>query len=131
MHNLWHLLDAVLVSNGLYDMCCGAAILGAPGHRLARLHADVFGPPPCPLTRRLLAYWILTYAGPRLLAGLRGRDNPVLDMLCAHTYFMEGAAYHAERGRFGTTVAGGGALFVTWASYALGAAAAARALLAA
>ena len=117
-------LDVVLVANGIYDLCCGAAILWRPRHIVARLHAGLFAPIyRTPLCRRLLAYWILTYATPRLLAGLA--RHPALDLLCAHTYLAEGAAYHAERRRGVAT--GVCTYFVIWTSYGLGAAAVARA----
>ena len=123
----WGLLNAVLMFNGVYDLCCGLAILLDADHPGANLHAMVFlpryRPAPGSLKQRLLAYWLLTYAGPRLLAGihgfLRGAPDATLDLLCAHTYLIEGIAYHAENTRFGTTKTCR-AVFVAWLSYTLG-----------
>ena len=129
-HYAWHLLNAIFVSNGLYDLCCGMAVLANASHPLAYLHAAVFRavhqPPRGSLSRRFMGYWILTYAGPRLAAGLWG-PRPELDMVCAYTYLIEGMAYHAENWRFGTASAGGVAL-VSGASYGLAMASAWRSL---
>ncbi len=124
------MLNAILVCNGLYDVCCGMAVLTDAHHPLAHLHAAVFcsaHQPPCgSLGRRFMGYWILTYAGPRLAAGLLG-PRPELDMVCAYTYLIEGMAYHAENCRFGTASAVGVAL-VSGASYVLALASAWRSL---
>ena len=133
----WGLRNAVLTANGVYDLCCGLAILTDANHPGANLHAAVFHPryrpPPRSLNRRLLAYWLLTYAGPRLLAGMYGSrrggaPHSTLDLMCAHTYLIEGIAYHAENTRFGTTKTCH-AVFVAGSSYTLGIVVAARALL--
>ena len=52
----------------------------------------------------------------------------MLDLVCAHTYLIEGMAYNAEKTRFCTTKAGA-ASFVAWSSYTLGMGVALRPLL--
>merc|ERR1712216_1038562 len=61
------------------------------------------------------AYWVFTYAMPRLLAGVwRSRW---LDGLAAFTYFVEGICYHVEQKKYKST--NEKATFVAYASYFL------------
>ena len=124
------ILNFILVVNGLYDLCCGICVLADAHHALAHIHAAVFSvhhkPRRGSLSRRFIGYWILTYAGPRLAAGLWG-PRPDLDVVCAYTYLIEGMAYHAEHSHFGTASSCGVAL-VSGTSYALAIAVAWRSL---
>lgn len=116
--------DISFIYNGLYDFVCGIAILYFPEHGLAQLHSKVFTNTRLdPFVKRILAYWILTYGFPRLVAGFY--RNALIDASCAVTYFVEGASYHVEQKYFKS--ANEKATFVAYASYVLGVVALVRA----
>lgn len=116
--------DVSFIYNGCYDFVCCVAILRFPRHGLAQLHSSVFTNTKLDaFVKRILAYWILTYGFPRVIAGLY--RNPLLDASCALTYFVEGATYHVELRHFKS--ANDKATFVAYASYVLGVVALVRA----
>jgi hypothetical protein len=91
---------AVLL-NGVYDVLCFAGILlNVPV--LGTLHAGVFIDEPAPLTKRILAYWILTYGAIRVMAGVS--EEPVITLAAAATYFIEAIAFEGENFVFGSVV---------------------------
>jgi hypothetical protein len=91
------LIRLVLLLNGTYDVACAVSLLwlgGVCGFRtLSQLHASMWD---CldSLSRRLLAYWILTYGVVRLVAG--SRSDGAHDGLAALTYWMEGLCFEHE-----------------------------------
>ncbi len=87
-----------------------------PACRVAKLHINVFDVQLEPLTKRILAYWILTYSFPRLLAGVY--KNTFLDLSASFTYFVEGSVYHAEYSTYRT--ANDKSLYVAYMCYVLG-----------
>ena len=96
-------LDISIAYNGVYDIVCFVFILAYPAHGLAKLHSNVFTKVELSaFSRRILAYWVFTYAMPRLLAGVwRSRW---LDGLAAFTYFVEGICYHVEQKKYKSTL---------------------------
>ena len=109
--------DISLIYNGLYDFVCSFAIIFFSKHSLAQLHSNVFTNTMInPFVKRILAYWILTYGFPRLLAGFY--RNYILDISCAITYIIEGMSYHIEQKYFKST--NKKAIFITYISYILG-----------
>lgn len=117
-------VDVSFLYNGLYDIACAVAILRFPNVGLANLHTNVFDKVKISaFTKRILAYWLITYAFPRIFAGVY--RHPALDAACALTYFIEGATYHLED-RVYSTANNQKAAFVYYASYVLGVIAAVR-----
>ena len=109
--------DVSFVYNSVYDFVCGITILRFREHGLAQLHSNVFTNTRLdPFVKRIMAYWILTYSFPRLLAGFY--SNPMLDASCGVTYIVEGVSYHMEQNYFKST--NEKATFVAYTSYALG-----------
>lgn len=95
MSLLGPLLGPLLIVNGVYALACGCSILDRCGGPLQRLHVDTL----CldgAQKRRLLAYWILTYGGVRLLAGLAVNNVTSAGVLASWTYAMESLAYWNE-----------------------------------
>jgi len=81
--------------NGIYDIACSLAILFELKLDIARIHINTFDKENMsPFTKRLLSYWIMTYAFPRIFSCMC--QNPILDILCAMTYFIEGTAFFLE-----------------------------------
>ena len=120
------LSDLVLITNGLYDLACGFAILLAAtaAYRLdffSDVHLSVFSSKEHrdhPTVQRILSYWILTYGAVRLAAGIH-RDQRALRLAAALTYFIEAACYHFES-IVGGTMVRSRAAFVSILSVILG-----------
>ena len=94
-------ISAILLLNGVYDMCCCLGILflsNVPGFaQLSRLHNTMFVDDENvenPIIRRLLAYWLMTYGMVRTVAG--ARQELALDVAAALTYFIEAFCFEFE-----------------------------------
>lgn len=90
----YNVLNKILVCNAVWDVY--AAVLTLKGWGL---HLSLYGEEVEPRTRKLLAVWLLTYAGPRFLAGVSGD----YDTLAIITYLLEGA-YWADEEQWSVSV---------------------------
>ena len=84
-------MEIVLTLNGLFDIACGCTVLLQCGRPLSTLHKNVIeDKQPDRLTslgKKILAYWLLTYGGVRLLAGVS--HQRIAKTLASWTYFIE------------------------------------------
>lgn len=81
----------LLIINGIYDLACACSILVFPVPVLSSLHTGMFTET-SPVTRRLLAYWILTYGSSRLAVGMTSGSC----LVAALTYFAEAFCFAHE-----------------------------------
>ena len=81
--------------NGIYDIVCSLAILFELNLDFARIHINIFDKVNMShFTKRLLSYWIMTNAFPRIFSCIF--KNQILDIICGITYFIEGTAFFLE-----------------------------------
>ena len=93
-------VHALVFLNGVYDFLCFLGIMWfkrlpfvSSAHlRVFRSEEDTVNP----LTRRLLAYWILTYGTTRMLAGALEHDSYALDCAAAVSYLIEVFGFEYE-----------------------------------
>ena len=97
---------AVVFVNGVYDIFCFLGIMWLhelPG--FSTFHTGIFKEDELtPLTKRILAFWILTYGVIRVMAGAFGHENHVIYSAAALTYFIEVFAYEYELFAFETVI---------------------------
>ena len=88
-------ISVVLFANGVFDIACGCTVLFQCVRPLSTLHKNVIeDKQPEKLTslgRKILAYWLLTYGGVRLLAGVS--SHKTANTLASWTYFIESLYY--------------------------------------
>ena len=77
----------LLIINGIYDLACSILVFPV----LSSLHTGMFAET-SPVTRRLLAYWILTYGSSRLAVGMTSGSC----LVAALTYFAEAFCFAHE-----------------------------------
>jgi len=87
-------VNLVLLLNGTYDIVCAVCILWLPASPLGRLHLSVFKDTPPPRSRRIFAYWVLTYGLDRLVAGASA--SRATHAVAVLSYLMESATYYNE-----------------------------------
>ena len=116
--NLFDLFcNSTFIYNGLYDITCSICILYFPNNKISYIHSSIFNNTQIDyFTKRILAYWILTYSIPRTIAGFY--NYPIIKMSCAITYFIEAITYHNEYKNYKSTT--NNALFVIYVSYIYG-----------
>ena len=122
MNNFTNLfiIRLVLVSNGLYDLACAAAILWSHNTTLSKLHPKMFSKRKHyenPVIKRLMAYWLITYGMVRLVAGFS--SNSVLHLVAAMTYFIEAFCFEYEN-QIGRTMVTSKVTFVSTVSVVMG-----------
>ena len=109
--------NITFIFNVIYDILCCIYILNFPDNKLAHIHSSIFYNEPInSFTKRIFAYWILTYSFPRLISGFY--RHPLIKISCAITYFVEGISYHTEFQYYKS--ANINAIFVAYFSYILG-----------
>jgi len=116
-------INTSMVINGIYDLMCAACILRYPNIGLSKLHLKVFGLAATghigsTLLDRLMAYFIISYGLPRVVAGIY--FNIGCDIIAAFTYFLEGAVYGLECWGYESTPRAADAKFVSVSSCLLG-----------
>lgn len=94
------MINLVIFLNGIYDLFCGFAILFFSSNPylapIANLHPKIFKEAyRDDLTRRLLAYWIITYGIIRVLI-IIGDKNKIIIALIIISYIIEILAYLNE-----------------------------------
>ena len=109
--------NITFIYNGLYDITCCICILYYPCNKIAHIHSNSFNNTQIDyFTKRILAYWILTYSIPRIIAGFY--NYLIIKISCAMTYFIEGTAYYIEYKYYKST--NNKTLFIICTSYILG-----------
>ena len=99
------MINLVIFLNGIYDLFCGFAILFFSSNPylapIANLHPKIFKEAyRDDLTRRLLAYWIITYGIIRLAVIFK---NNCIFIMIIISYFIEILAYSNENYFYKTT----------------------------
>jgi hypothetical protein len=94
------MINSVVCANGVYDIVCAIAIMFFPDTSIGRLHVDVFVAPMDAITRRILAYWVLTYGVIRMAAVLH---HQTVDRVIVTTYLLEAVVFAVETLVFNST----------------------------
>jgi len=87
--NTMQIAKALVRANGIFDIICGLSIWAAdvPRNPFSRLHSDLFREM-TPQNKRVLGYWILTYAIIRLCSNDWS--------LVSYSYLIEALAFSEE-----------------------------------
>jgi hypothetical protein len=94
------MIQSLVWVNGVYDIVCALSILFMPHTTLGTLHLSIFTCPVEPLTRRILAFWLLTYGSIRV-AHFKGKTQYLVTvsyLLEAIFFLSEYSVWHTAQG---------------------------------